>query len=302
MSRSTIVPTMAHVRARTRVRTRVRGARRHTRRWVKAGRRTSRRLLRVRDASAVAWRGPVNRLVPSPVFVLSPVRSGSTLLRVILNSHSRIAAPHEMHLRTIRVTLEQRYSALAVKELGLDVEKMEYLLWDRILHRELVRSGKRLIVDKTPGNADVWQRLAKAWPEARYIFLVRHPGAIIASLARARPKTPIEDHTRLITKYVRQIEAARAALPGLTVRYEDLAADPERVVRNVCRYLGVGFEPAMLDYGHAGRHGPFRGGIGDWSSKIKSGRIQPPTPPPADDELTAEVRELAATWGYLPDR
>ncbi|MFC7591929.1 sulfotransferase [Nonomuraea antimicrobica] len=45
------------------------------------------------------------RLVKSPVFVISPVRSGSTLLRMLLNSHSRIRAPHELHLRTIGVEL-----------------------------------------------------------------------------------------------------------------------------------------------------------------------------------------------------
>src|SRR3954470_10054533 len=44
-----------------------------------------------------------SRLVRSPVFVLSSVRSGSTLLRVLLNSHSQIRAPHELHLRTLQV-------------------------------------------------------------------------------------------------------------------------------------------------------------------------------------------------------
>ncbi|XDO64283.1 sulfotransferase [Streptomyces sp. RLB1-33] len=48
---------------------------------------------------------PAPRLVDSPVFVLSSVRSGSTLLRVLLNSHSQIRAPHEMHLRTVHVHL-----------------------------------------------------------------------------------------------------------------------------------------------------------------------------------------------------
>ncbi|MFJ8165549.1 hypothetical protein ACIRBY_32180 [Streptomyces sp. NPDC096136] len=39
-----------------------------------------------------------DRLVPSPVFLLSAVRSGPTLLRCVLDSHSRLHAPHELHL------------------------------------------------------------------------------------------------------------------------------------------------------------------------------------------------------------
>ena len=40
-----------------------------------------------------------DRMVRAPVFVMCTLRSGSTLLRVLLNSHSRIHAPHEIHLR-----------------------------------------------------------------------------------------------------------------------------------------------------------------------------------------------------------
>ncbi|MFD8212331.1 sulfotransferase [Streptomyces sp. NPDC059697] len=54
----------------------------------------------------------------SPVFVLSSVRSGSTLLRVLLNSHSQIRAPHEMHLRTVHVHLSRDFTADAMRALG----------------------------------------------------------------------------------------------------------------------------------------------------------------------------------------
>jgi hypothetical protein len=48
-----------------------------------------------------------HRLLPDPVFVISSVRSGATLLRVqlLLNSDPQIRAPHEMHLRTLSVNL-----------------------------------------------------------------------------------------------------------------------------------------------------------------------------------------------------
>ena len=46
---------------------------------------------------------PADRLVTAPTFILSSVRSGSTLLRLLLDSHPDICAPHEMHLRGIGV-------------------------------------------------------------------------------------------------------------------------------------------------------------------------------------------------------
>lgn len=272
--------------------------RRRVRQPVKSARGLGHRVRRATPVLSSRTKASGDRLVPSPVFVLSSVRSGSTLLRVMLNTHSRIVAPHEMHLRTIRVSFDQPYTELAMKQLGLDVDSLEHLLWDRILHRELVRSGKSIVVDKTPGNSFIWKRLDSAWPDARFIFLLRNPASVVASQARARPDKPLEAHIRNTAKYVRNIEAARAELSGITVRYEDLVADPEQVLTSVCDYLGVRFEPAMLEYGREGDHGPFRTKIGDWSANIKSGKVQPPTPPPSDDELTPEIRALNAVWGY----
>src|SRR5689334_17827834 len=103
----------------------------------------------------------MSRLVRSPIFILSSIRSGSTLLRSILNSHSRVHAPHELHLADIKVSFASRYAELAVSVAGLDVAGLEHLLWDRLLHRCLSTSGKDHIVDKTPGNALRWERIAR---------------------------------------------------------------------------------------------------------------------------------------------
>jgi hypothetical protein len=88
----------------------------------------------------------VPRLVESPVFLLCPQRSGSTLLRVLLNSHSEIRAPHELHLRHLRVKPGRDFTLDVMAELGLDVRELEYMLWDNVLRFELERSGKSQIV------------------------------------------------------------------------------------------------------------------------------------------------------------
>jgi hypothetical protein len=239
------------------------------------------------------------RLVESPTFILSSVRSGSTLLRVLLGSHSRIHTPHELHLRRIRVKVRNRPALKALAQADLDEAELEYLLWDRLLHRELDASGKQLLVNKTPNDVFIVDRILECWPDARFIFLLRHPAAIARSRQRARKaKDTPERNAEMVARYCNAVEAARQAHDGLTVRYEELAGDPARVTREVCEFLGVPWEEQMLDYGRFA-HSGFEPGLGDWSSNIKSGRVQPPEPPPSADETPEPLRAVSRAWGYI---
>lgn len=256
---------------------------------------TGYQLQRAGGGAAKRLRGG-DRLIQAPVFVICTLRSGSTLLRVLLDSHSQIRSPHELHLRYVSVHFDQKWSERSMKELGLDTRAADYLLWDRLLHRELTASRKSIIADKTPNNVFIVDRLREAWPDARFIFLLRHPGAI----ARSRQKYKGEGADELIIKYVEALEAARQTYDGHTVRYEDLTANPERELRKICDFLGVPYEATMLDYGQFD-HGRYKSGLGDWNEKIKSGAIQPPEPPPPLDEIDPALREMCAKWGYLDD-
>lgn len=238
------------------------------------------------------------RLVRAPVFILCSVRSGSTLLRVILNSHPRICSPHELHLRYLRVRVERPYAEKSVDLLGLDTKEMENLLWDRILERELTSAGKSVLVDKTPTNTLDWPRLLEGWPDAKFIFLLRHPASIVESYMRGHDDRTLEGSTNHIGRFVEAIEDARSKVAGLTVRYEDLTSDPEAVSKQLCAFLGVPWDPRMLDYGKQD-HGPFKSGVGDWSKKIRSGRIQPARELPPLDDAPEELRRLCRMWGYL---
>ncbi|MCT9075368.1 sulfotransferase family protein [Streptomyces fulvoviolaceus] len=253
---------------------------------------------RPRPAAKASYTAPcAPRLVESPVFVLSSVRSGSTLLRVLLNSHSRIRAPHEMHLRTLNVELSRSFTAEAMKALELDRRELEHMLWDRVLHLELARSDKDVIVDKTPANTLIWPRLHRCWPHAKYIVLLRHPGAVIASLTSRRADPDHEAILAEVLQYAEKLEEARQSLDAHVITYEELTAEPEKTTRDLCDYLGLPWESAMLDYGTKD-HGTFRPQLGDWSSTIKSGRIQPARTADPAAELSPRLAELAKAWGY----
>ena len=242
------------------------------------------------------------RLLEAPTFVLCTVRSGSTLLRVLLDSHSQICAPHEIHLRDLSVKPASEYVEKALAEIDLDATRLEYVLWDWVLHRELEESGKRYLVHKAPRDVFIADRIADCWPDARFIFLLRHPAAVARSRQAVRPQDTPERNAAMVLRYGEALEEARRRYAGLTVRYEDLAADPAEVTQELCNFLGVPWEPEMLDYGRFA-HGRYRSGLGDWKDKIKSGRVQPPDPPPAATETPPELAPLSEAWGYTqPER
>ena len=240
---------------------------------------------------------PGDRLVQAPVFVLCTLRSGSTLLRVLLNSHSQIHAPHELHLRYTAARLEKKWSRKTMHAMGLDEPALTYLLWDRILHRELSSvSGKDIIVDKTPNNVFIADRLRDCWPDARFIFLLRHPAAIAASRREwLGPNPDDEKNVDRIRQYCEALEAAREKYDGLTVKYEDVTQDPAEATQRICEFLGVQWEHEMIEYGKF-EHGPYKPALGDWSENIKSGQVQKPKPPPT--EIPEPLRAVSAAWGY----
>ncbi|MDH2425037.1 sulfotransferase [Sphaerisporangium sp. TRM90804] len=240
-----------------------------------------------------------DRLLVGPVFVLSPVRSGSTLFRALLNAHSALHAPHELHVRRLTVGFGTSLAENAMEALGHNRADLEHLLWDRVLHRELVKSGKQFIVDKTPANAFAFERIRACWPDARYVFLLRHPASIARSWHEASPdkRTP-EEAAADALRYMKAVEKARRALTGLTVHYEELTADPERETRRVCEFLGLPWEPGMLDYGP---QAVIKKGLGDWKDKIQSGTVQPGRDLPDPEEIPELLRPMCRSWGYLPE-
>jgi hypothetical protein len=238
------------------------------------------------------------RLVERPTFVLCNLRSGSTLLRVLLDSHSQLHSPSEFHFRYVAVKLTKKWGRKAMHELGLDERQLEYLLWDRILDRELAMSRKEHIVCKTPNDVFIVDRLVECWPDARFIFLLRHPAASMLSREAFGERVDPARNLELIRSYCEALERARQTYPGYEIRYEDLTADPEGVLKGVCKYLGVRWEPVMLDYGRF-HHGRYRSGVGDFKEKIRTGRVQPAAPLPGPEDVPEELREFAIAWGYL---
>jgi thioesterase domain-containing protein len=220
---------------------------------------------------------------PRAVFVLSPPRSGSTLLRVMLAGHPLLFAPPELELLSFD-TLRERRAAFsgggsfwleglvrAVMELkGCDAAEAKRVMEDLeargLTTKECYRQlqewlGERSLVDKTPSYAFDPSALAKAEEEfdaPLYVHLIRHPFGMIRSFEEARMEQIFFRHEHPFTRRElaeltwlvshQNIASFLERVPRERqhrVRFEELLDAPEAVLRGLCRFLGIEFAAEM---------------------------------------------------------
>jgi hypothetical protein len=209
---------------------------------------------------------------PSP-FVVGVPRSGTTLLRLMLDAHPELAIPPETHfvpavIRAVRrgrtadgvagvITDHRRWV-----DFGLDRDELH----ERIralgpmyagaairafyeLYAE--KQGKPRWGDKTPGYATRMRRIQRALPEARFIHVMRDGRDVVASRARRAQRDPLPVDVAA-RRWKRRVLSTRRRAKDIEhyveVRYEQLVADPEETLRRVCDFVELPFEGAMLDY------------------------------------------------------
>ena len=102
----------------------------------------------------------------------------------------------------------------SLEEYGTRRRQLEYVLWDWVLHRELAESGKQQLVSKAPRNVFIVDRIAECWPDARFIFLLRHPAAVARSRHELRPQDTEERNAEMVLRYGNALEDARRRFPG----------------------------------------------------------------------------------------
>lgn len=206
------------------------------------------------------------------VFLIGAPRSGSTLLARMLGSHPQIAAPAELHLitplahlgyfaRVERAPYDPIITEAAMRELvaALPGGERDYLdalraCSDRIYAQLLAKTGRSLLLDKTPAYALVLDFLAKLYPQARYIVLTRNPLAVWSSFVQSFFDGDAEAahaHNPLLERYVPALARFLRERPVALchVRYEELVSEPEMALDSLCRFLGLDFRPEMVDYG-----------------------------------------------------
>lgn len=263
-----------------------------------------------------------------PFFIVGCPRSGTTLLRLMVDGHSRLAVPPESHFivalstprrlrRVLRpATVDDVLPYLSARDWDVSHDDVRAAvaqaaprsyaaLVATVFSTYAAARGKPRWGDKTPRYVDHLARLAELFPDARFIHLIRDGREVAASLAERRwgPQSAV------LNAFVwrRAIHRGRGAARGLggrymEVRYEDLVADAEAQLRRICDFLGEAYEPEMLAYSSGDRAGRVAGSTG--SSHL----AKPPTAglrdwragltPLEQRGVEAVCREALARLGY----
>ncbi|HEY8020467.1 MAG TPA: sulfotransferase [Thermoanaerobaculia bacterium] len=205
------------------------------------------------------------------VFVLSAPRSGSTLLRYLLDTHSRIASPGEIFLARLCFDLELAISRTAGAVAGpggktgderATAEARRVVAG--IMEAYARSKGKDVWCDKSPRNVEYLESLTRTFPQAKYVCLYRNCMDTVKSmlgasqtgfmleLAAFAAKTPGNLVAAMIDAwcdYNGKILAFEAAHPENTfrIRYEDVVLDPAGALRPLFEFLGVGWEPQVVE-------------------------------------------------------
>ena len=126
--------------------------------------------------------------VHGPIFIIGAMGSGSTLLRLILDSHDNIAIPREtgfMRAYNAHQFIPFKWSGRNwARRMGwtrkeLDAELAAF--YRRIFSRHAEQQGKERWGDKTPFHTWHVDDMARVFPDAQFVAIVRHPGGCIAS-------------------------------------------------------------------------------------------------------------------------
>ncbi|HXM69722.1 MAG TPA: sulfotransferase [Thermoanaerobaculia bacterium] len=211
----------------------------------------------------------------SGIFVLSLPRTGSTVLRLILDTHPEIFCPDEIHLGRLLKALYDTNEGLAeaggtaaINALQIDPASPWAATTGHTVAEMLgaaaSRKGKSLWCDKSPSNLEHLATIAALLPESRYILLHRHCLDFAISCLRFSTYgfflTVVEDYVRKDHKnflralvrawndYTRELLRFEAEHAGSChrLRYEDLVISSEETSRRMFEYLGVPFDPQLL--------------------------------------------------------
>lgn len=192
----------------------------------------------------------------APIFVVGAMGSGTTVLRLILDSHENIAIAQETGFA--RLLLANRfipfwrwggdwYGRLGIDDAELDEHLRRFyggLFADFAARRGASRWG-----DKTPFHVWHMEMLGRIWPDAVFVGITRHPGAL-ASSVNNRFHYGWHGSVRHWVRSNFQMAVAGAALGErfALCRYEDVITDPEPQMRDLFDWLGEPWSDRVLNY------------------------------------------------------
>ena len=215
---------------------------------------------------------PAEGLTPSP-FIVGVPRSGTTLLRLMLDAHPDLAIPPEtnfIHLAAEAcegasdprqafletVTARGRWRDLHIEEASLArsvavIEPFDLGEALRALYRLYAEKfGKPRWGDKTPHYVRRMRLIRGLLPEAHFIHIIRDGRDVALSVKDLWfGANSVEEAARRWRGSIEKARRHARELPHyLEIRYEDLVSDTEPTLRKICDFIDLPWNRSILDY------------------------------------------------------
>ena len=205
------------------------------------------------------------------IFLISQPRAGSTMLQKILGSHPEIYTVSEpwLLLHPVYALRDSGYEAeydAKLAKTALDSflnlfpdQKQVYLetiseVYGKLYQKALDQTDKKYFLDKTPRYYHIIPELAKIFPEAKFIILLRNPLAVLSSIISTWI-VPHPDRWFYLENHKDDLfKAPELLLQGinllqdrcLVVHYEKFLENPDIQTRSICDKLNIPFHQKML--------------------------------------------------------
>ncbi|MFW5960184.1 MAG: sulfotransferase family protein [Chitinivibrionales bacterium] len=204
-----------------------------------------------------------------PVFIGGAGRSGTTLVRVMLESHSCISCGPELKV-TVRIAeMLNRFRGVYKPFLSnynvtpdYSAELFRELL-QGIFNKSLDRTGKKRIAEKTPGNSLVFPMLHTMFRDSPLVHVIRDGRDVVTSLLSmdwrdpsGRPVPYTQETGEAARYWVRSVAYARDMAEKNSyyngkyteLRYEDIVSAPKETLEGLLSFIGEEWEEGVLEF------------------------------------------------------
>jgi len=228
----------------------------------------------------------------APVFVVGCPRSGTTLVRQMLDHHPNLSCgPETLLLDTFAQLENRRWRQL--RQFGVDREQWRSQIRDLFtwVHAQRAdRYGKGRWVDKTPGYALILDFIDDLYPDCQVVHIMRDPHDVIDSWRRRLGPVAAR---QAVTKWPQHIRAARDFRDShpsdrfTEIRYEDLVSEPRKVMESLLCWLHEPWDEDVISLSRNGSRqsrpkrpaGGWQKWIGSDSDEDTGGDEEPPPTP-----------------------
>ncbi|MFN9176142.1 MAG: sulfotransferase family protein [Synechocystis sp.] len=195
-----------------------------------------------------------------PVFLVGAHRSGTTLLRLMIDSHPQIHFPGESEF--ITQLMNDNCEPPPIQEYH------DFLQFDRVFLERNLTLNQNLsftalvndfLVQENTQNLPVYGTtihvnfacLAKLWPQAKFIYLYRDPRDVAKSCVKlgwsGNTWYGVEGWLKA-EQYLSRLQKMITPNQLLLISYEDLIKNPPEILTQICRFIGVEFSEKMFDF------------------------------------------------------